>query len=128
MAEAFARHLGSDVIEASSAGTRPAAKLNPTVVDVMKERAIDLSEKMPRMLTQDVLEEADLVVTMGCSVQEVCPAPMAKHSIDWKLEDPCGKSEDEVRRIRDEVEGNVRQLITRLRAGEVSHRSSEHSK
>jgi len=65
---------------------------------------------------------------MGCSVQEVCPAPMVKHSIDWKLDDLSGKSRDEVRRIRDEVEGNVRELITRLRAGEVSHRSSEHSK
>jgi len=61
MAEAFARHLGNDVIEAASAGTRPAARLNPTVIDVMKERGIDLSDRMPRILAPKVLEEADLV-------------------------------------------------------------------
>ena len=108
MAEAFARRVG---LEASSAGTIPASKVNPVVVEAMREKGIDLSLKSPRMLTTDMVNKAGLVVTMGCSVEEVCPRPMLakmqKKLIDWKLDDPKGKSLEEVRGIRDEIERRV---------------------
>ncbi len=108
MAEAFAKEYG---LPAMSAGTVPAPKVNPTVVEVMKEKGIDLSQRTPKMLTLGMIEKASLVVTMGCSVEEVCPKPMLaqmqKKIVDWQLNDPKGKSIDEVRRIRDEIEKRV---------------------
>ena len=108
MAEAFASRIG---LGASSAGTLPASKVNPTVVEVMKERGIDLSSQSPKMLTTEMINRAGLVVTMGCSVDEVCPRPMLakmqKKLVDWKLDDPKGKPIEEVRRIRDEIERRV---------------------
>lgn len=105
MAEAFAREQG---INASSAGTVPAVSVNPMVVQVMRERGIDISAKVPRMLTTAMIEWADLVVTMGCSVDAVCPRPMLvklrKKLVEWHVDDPKGKTLEEVRRIRDEVE------------------------
>lgn len=111
MAEAFAKELG---LVASSAGTMPPESVNPIVVQVMKEKGIDLSSKRPKMLTIDMINQASLVVTMGCSVEEVCPRPMLakmqKKLVDWDLDDPKGKSVKEVRRIRDEIERRVRKL------------------
>lgn len=108
MAEAFARKRGLD---ASSAGTIPSSKVNPIVVQVMRERGIDLSSSSPKMLTTEMIERASLVVTMGCSVEEVCPRPMLakmqKKLVDWDLPDPKGKPIDEVRMIRDEIEKRV---------------------
>ena len=114
MAEAFARKYG---LTASSAGTVPAPKVNPTVVRAMQEDGIDISRKKPKMLTNEMIEEADLVVTMGCSVEAVCPRPvlakMRKKLIEWNLGDPKGKSLEEARKIRDEIEANVRALSER---------------
>src|SRR5487761_100735 len=113
MALAFAERLG---LEASSAGTIPAAKVNPLVVQAMKEKGMDISSRTPKMLTRDMIERASLVVTMGCSVEEACPKPMLamlqKKLIDWNLEDPKGKPIDEVRRIRDDIEKRVSGLIS----------------
>jgi arsenate reductase len=109
MAEAFAKRLG---MSAMSAGTLPTTTVNDVVVEVMKERGIDLSMKRPKMLTAQMVNEADLVVTMGCSVEDVCPAPMIarmqKKLVDWNLEDPKGKPIERVRRIRDEIEAKVK--------------------
>jgi arsenate reductase (thioredoxin) len=111
MAEAFAKRCGLD---ASSAGTVPAFRVNPVVVDVMKEKGLDLSQNSSKMLTNEMIDRAGLVVTMGCSVEEVCPRPMLakmqKKLIDWDLEDPKGKSIDQVRKIRDEIETRVKKL------------------
>ncbi len=111
MAEALANRYG---LKASSAGTVPASKVNPIVVQAMKEIGIDLSSRTPKMLTVEMINEASLVVTMGCSVEEVCPRPMLarmqKKLVDWNLPDPEGKSIDDVRKIRDEVEMRVKQL------------------
>ena len=108
MAEAFARMLG---LSASSAGTVPAARVNPTVLEAMKEKGVDLASHTPRMLTTEMIARASLVVTMGCSVEAACPRPMLaqmqKKLVDWKLEDPKGKTLEEVRRIRDEIERRV---------------------
>lgn len=111
MAEAFAKRRG---LRSSSAGTIPSKSVNPVVVEAMKEKGIDISTNVPRLLTIEMISKADLVVTMGCSVEEVCPRPMLakmqKKLVDWDLDDPKGKSLEEVRRIRDEIERRVSAL------------------
>ncbi|MDG7006534.1 MAG: arsenate reductase ArsC [Nitrososphaerota archaeon] len=111
MAEAFARRQGLD---ASSAGTVPAAQVNPLVVQAMREKGIDVGLNRPKSLTPEMVEEASLVVTMGCSVEEACPRPMLaqmqKKLVDWELEDPKGKPIERVREIRDEIERRVTEL------------------
>lgn len=111
MAEAFARRKG---FQASSAGTQPAVTVNPAVVEAMAEKAFNFSLKKPKMLTMDMINQADLVITMGCSVEKVCPRPMLermnKKLIDWNLDDPKGKPLPEVRRIRNEIERRVEDL------------------
>jgi arsenate reductase len=113
LAEALARAYGLD---ASSAGTVPAEKVNPMVVQAMKERGIALPGK-PKMLTEQMINEADLIVTMGCSVQEACPAPlverMQKKLLDWQIEDPKRKQIEEVRKISAEIENKVMELLNR---------------
>jgi len=112
MAEAFTNHYGKGKIVASSAGVRLADKVNPVVVEVMKEKQIDISASRPKLLTMAMVKEADQVVTMGCSVEKFCPAPLIKNVIDWNLEDPKGKPIENVREIRDEIERRVLKLIS----------------
>jgi len=111
MAEAFARRKG---FEATSAGTQPAVTVNPAVVEAMAEKAFNFSLKKPKMLTVQMIDGADLVITMGCSVEKVCPRPMLermnKKLIDWNLEDPKGKPLPEVRKIRNDIERRVEEL------------------
>jgi arsenate reductase (thioredoxin) len=117
MAEAFAKKHG---INAESAGTVPSTRINSTVVDVMRERGIDISSNHPKTLTPELIQDASLVVTMGCSIEEACPKPiiaqMQKKLVEWHLEDPKGRSLEEVRRIRDEIERKIIELPPRLRA------------
>lgn len=111
MAEAFARRKG---FQAESAGTMPAMTVNPAVVEAMAEKAFNFSLKRPKMLAMEMIDKADLVITMGCSVEKVCPRPMLermnKKLVDWNLEDPKGKPLPEVRRIRNEIEKRVEEL------------------
>src|SRR5256712_1660972 len=111
MAQAFAEKHG---LKASSAGTVPSSRVNPVVVEAMRERGIDLSKRTPKVLTADMIKNARLVVTMGCSVEEACPRPMLaamqKKLVDWHLDDPKGRPIEEVRRIRDEIEKRVRSI------------------
>ena len=111
MAHAFATKYG---LNSSSAGTVPSEKVNETVVAAMKEKGIDISISKPKLLTTEMINEADLVITMGCSVADVCPKPilaqMQKKLIDWELEDPKGKLIEKVREIRDDIERRVREL------------------
>ena len=111
MAEAFARRKG---FEASSAGTQPANTVNPAVAEAMAEKAFNFTMKKPKMLTVEMIDSADLVITMGCSVERVCPRPMLermnKKLVDWNLEDPKGKPLPEVRKIRNEIERRVDEL------------------
>jgi len=112
MAEAFAKKYG---LKASSAGTVPGSKVNPIVVEAMKEKGIDISSNAPKMLTTEMIDSASLVVTMGCSVEEVCPRPilakMQKKLVDLDLDDPKGRPLEEVRKIRDEIELYVLSLM-----------------
>ncbi len=111
MAEAFAKKHGMNAV---SAGTIPSTRVNPVVVEAMREKGIDISRNHPRLLTPEMIENASLVVTMGCSVEEACPRPMLaqmqKKLVDWNLEDPKDRPIEEVRRIRDEIEARVRAL------------------
>jgi len=112
MAEAFANHYGKGKLIASSAGVMLADRVNPIVVEVMNEKGIDISTNKPKLLTVKMAEEADKIITMGCSVEKICPAPLLKNVIDWALDDPKGKPIEQVRQIRDEIEKRVLKLIT----------------
>ena len=116
MAEAFARQYGADAV---SAGIIPSEKVNPVVVEAMKERGINLSDYKPKMLTDKMVEDADYVVTMGCRAVDVCPKPlvvkMEKKLLDWHIEDPKGKSLEEVRKIRSEIESKVVDLFNKMK-------------
>ncbi len=115
MAEAFSRNHG---LRASSAGTRPAPAVNPVAIQVMNERMINMSQQRPKMVTTEMIQDADLVVTMGCSLEEVCPLPlltqMKKKMIDWQLENPKDKPIEMVREIRDDIDNRVRDLFTKV--------------
>jgi protein-tyrosine-phosphatase len=111
MAEAFANKYGKDKFIVSSAGNKPADKVNPVVVEVMKEKGIDISLNKPKLLTFQIAQDADLVVTMGCNDQGICPGPFFKPTVDWKLEDPKGKRIEQIREIRDEIERRIQKLI-----------------
>jgi arsenate reductase (thioredoxin) len=111
MAEAFAKKYGANKFTVSSAGNKPTEKVNPTVVEVMKEKGIDLSSKIPKLISAKMAQEADLIVTMGCNDQGICPGPFFKPTINWAV-DPKGKSIEKVREIRDEIERKVKKLLS----------------
>lgn len=113
MAEAFFNHYSRGEALATSAGTEPAVAVDPGVVEVMREVGIDISNKMPKKLTPEMLDGVDRVVTMGCGVEGVCPASFISTE-DWGLEDPSGKPLERVREIRDEIEKRVRILLSEL--------------
>jgi arsenate reductase len=100
---------------ASSAGTRPAERVHPEVVTVMRELGIDLFDRRPRALTRELAEAADLVVTMGCG--DECPLIPGKRYLDWELPDPAGRSLKEVRATRDEIARRVHDLVGELDGG-----------
>jgi arsenate reductase (thioredoxin) len=106
--EANGRH------EARSAGTAPATRVHPEVVEAMKELGVDLSARVPRRLEDADAEWADVVVTMGCG--DACPYIPGKRYVDWELADPSGLPPDEVRQVRDEIERRVQGLLEELEA------------
>ena len=106
MAQAFAKQLGH---EARSAGSRPESQLHPEVVEAMRERGIDLSDRVPKGITQEDVEWADVVVTMGCG--DACPVLPGKRYLDWELRDPAGLPIEDVRAIRDDIRRRVEDLL-----------------
>jgi len=96
--------------EARSAGTAPADRVHPEVVEAMRELGVDLADRTPKRLDDADAEWADVVVTMGCG--DACPILPGKRYIDWELEDPAGKPLEEVRRIRDEIAERIRSLAS----------------
>jgi arsenate reductase len=113
MAEAFFNQLAGDRYEGRSAGTIPADHPHPEVVIAMKEEGIELDGGPGTMLTQEMTDEAVRVIGMGCAVEEACPALRVPLE-DWELDDPKGKSPEEVNAIRDQIEIRVRNLIAQL--------------
>lgn len=114
MAEAFARHYGKGKIEAISAGTMPSTEVNPIVVQVMREKGIDISKNKPKLVNTQMVHEADVIIAMGCNAQGFCPASFLSKVVDWKLEDPKGKPIEKVREIRDEIETRVKKLVEEI--------------
>jgi arsenate reductase len=112
MAAALLTHHARGRVDVFSAGTDPADRVNPAVVEVMAELGIDVSQEIPSRLATDDVRAADVVVTMGCG--DECPFYPGKRYQDWLLDDPAGRPADEVRVIRDEIDGRVRELLTEL--------------
>jgi protein-tyrosine-phosphatase len=102
-------------IHVRSAGSAPGDEINPVVVEAMEELGVDLREESPKPLTDEVVRAADVVITMGCG--DACPVYLGKRYEDWELEDPAGKDLATVRRIRDEIDVRVRQLVDELAEG-----------
>ena len=116
MAEAFFNQMAKGKARGFSAGTQPADKVNPVVVEAMHEVGIDISRQKPKMLTLAMMEGVDRVITMGCGTEGVCPASFVPTE-DWQLDDPEGKPMERVRQIRDEVKARVAGLIKELGLG-----------
>jgi arsenate reductase (thioredoxin) len=112
MSAALFEQTGGQHHPALSAGTTPAERVHPEVVQVMRELGIDLAGRKPQLLTRALAEQADVVVTMGCG--DACPYIPGKRYIDWELPDPAGRPLDEVRATRDEIAGRVEALIRQL--------------
>lgn len=114
MAEGFFRKYAPKGYEAISAGTKPTPEINPIAVEAMKEIGINLSKQKPKVLTSEIISDSILSVNMGCMDKTECPAVFIKHSVDWNIEDPKGKSIEKVREIRNTIELKVRQLCKTL--------------
>jgi len=100
--------------QADSAGTRPGGAVHPEVIEAMREIGLDVSDRVPKKLTREQAERADVVVTMGCG--DECPYIPGTRYIGWDLEDPKGRPLEEVRAIRDEIERRVGELVAELDA------------
>jgi arsenate reductase (thioredoxin) len=109
MAAAFLNQLGEGKARAVSAGTNPGRRVHPEVVEAMKEVGVDLSVAVPQRLTTELASDADMLITMGCG--DECPYVPGVTRNDWPLEDPKGRSLDDVRRIRDEIRRRVVELL-----------------
>ncbi len=118
MAAAFARLRNEPGVRVLSGGTRPAARVHPEVVAVMREVGIDLAGEVPRAVDPREVAAADVVVTMGCAASDVCPATFRGDAVDWALPDPAGKPIEEVRRIRDDIRLRVTALVDEVAHGE----------
>lgn len=112
MAAAFLTHLAGERVQVRSAGSAPAATVNPAVVEAMAEVGIDVSAEVPKVLTVEAVQASDVVITMGCG--DTCPVFPGKRYLDWELRDPAGQGVDAVRPIRDEIETRIRGLIAEI--------------
>jgi protein-tyrosine-phosphatase len=112
MALGYFTRLAGDRATAYSGGSEPADQVNPAAVEAMAEVGIDITGQQPKRWTQEMVEQADVVVSMGCG--DACPVIPGRRYDDWVLPDPAGKPVNEVRPVRDEIERRVRQLLTEL--------------
>ena len=112
MAAAFLRHYGGDRVIVRSAGSMPADEVNPGVVASMGELGIELVDAVPKKLSDETVRASDVVITMGCG--DACAIYPGIRYLDWELDDPAGKSVEEIRPIRDEVGRRVRDLVDDL--------------
>ena len=112
MAAGLVDKLSDGRVRVRSAGSEPADRLNPRVVEAMAEVGVDLAREYPKPLTDEAVRGADVVITMGCG--DACPTYSGKRYEDWELEDPAGKDLDTVRRIRDGITERVKRLLADL--------------
>ena len=111
MAEAFANAYGKGKVEAVSAGTMPAKEVSPVVVQAMREKGLGISANRPKLIANEMVQEADTIIVMGCGAEGFCPAPLLNKVVDWGIEDPKGTPVEKVREIRDEIEKKVRIML-----------------
>ena len=112
MAAGWARKLGADRVDVFSGGSEPADHVNNAAVEAMAEVGINISGEIPQPWADEIVRAADVIVTMGCG--DACPLYPGKRYLDWELDDPSGKSLEEVRPIRDELETRIRGLLAEL--------------
>ena len=112
MAAALLEHHSAGRVAVRSAGSTPANEVNPAVVVAMAELGIDVSAERPKVLTEEAVRQADVVITMGCG--DACPVFPGKRYLDWELPDPAGLPVEAVRPIRDEIDQRVRALLEEL--------------
>jgi len=114
MAEAFFKKFAKNKFNVLSAGTSPSSNLNPIVVSVMEEIGIDLKNQNPQLLSSSMIENSNKTVNMGCMDKESCPSLFVKDVENWNIDDPKGKSIEDVRKIRDQIKNDVLNLINSL--------------
>lgn len=112
MAAGFLREIVGEAVEVRSGGTQPKDAVNPIAVEAMAEIGIDISQSLPQKLSDEAVQESDVVITMGCG--DECPFYPGKRYEDWKLDDPAGQSLETVRTIRDDIRGRVQELVGSL--------------
>ncbi|MCM8756648.1 MAG: arsenate reductase ArsC [Candidatus Omnitrophica bacterium] len=112
MAEGWAKFFGKDSIDVYSAGSKPALQVDPKAIEVMKEKGIDISLQSPKSFKDLPVKDFDYVITLGC--KEICPFLPANEHIEWKIDDPKGKSIDFFRKVRDDIEERVEKLIKEI--------------
>ena len=121
MAEAFFKKYIPKGFEAISAGTNPSAQVNLIVSQAMKEVDIDIENQTPKHISQQIIDESEKTINMGCMDKESCPALFMKDILDWQIPDPKGKSIEEVRKIRDQIKAKVMILIKSLEENTWCH-------
>jgi arsenate reductase (thioredoxin) len=114
IAEGFFRKYAPEGYEPISAGTKPTSQINPIAVQAMDEVGVDIKRQKPKEITEDVMRNSTKIVNMGCMDKSFCPTLFIPNLIDWGIEDPKVKSIEQVRRIRDDIEQRIRQLVTNL--------------
>ncbi len=112
MAAVLTSYLSGGRVSVRSAGSEPADRINPAVVQVMGAMGLDLSQEFPKPLSDEVVRAADVVITMGCG--DACPIYPGKRYLDWEVEDPAGQPPEVVERIKADIEGRVRKLLSEL--------------
>jgi arsenate reductase (thioredoxin) len=112
MAAGFLTALSDGAVDVRSAGSMPGDQINPVAVEAMAEVGIDIAANQPKVLTDQAVQDSDVVITMGCG--DACPFYPGKRYEDWELEDPAGKSIETVREVRDEIERRVKELLTSI--------------
>ena len=112
MAAGLLKHLTENRVKVFSAGSKPVNELNPAAVEAMAEIGIDISQNIPMLFNERLMEEVDIVVTMGCG--DTCPILPDKNYLDWQLDDPAGQKIEKVREIRDQIENKVRLLTEEI--------------
>ncbi|MFM8965750.1 MAG: arsenate reductase ArsC [Actinomycetota bacterium] len=112
MAAGLMEHHGGGRVEVLSAGSAPKESINPVAVEAMLEKGIDIANRKPKVLTNESVQASDVVITMGCG--DACPFYPGKRYEDWVLEDPAGQDLEFVRRVRDEIEARVKQLLSEI--------------
>ena len=114
MAEAFFKKYAKNSFNVISAGTCPSPNLDPVVVSAMNEIGIDLKNQQPQLLSTSMIKNSNKTVNMGCMDEESCPSLFVKDVDDWNVDDPKGKSLDDVRKIRDQIKHSVLNLLNSL--------------